>query len=181
MGLTQTLATSLSGLTATQTGLSIVAGNVANADTPGYVRKTLVQVPIGSGDAGIGVRVSAIQRTLDQYVQKQLRVENSGASYADLRAQFYSRLQSIYGDPGSASSLESVYNGFTNALQALSASPDDSAARSAKSQCHQRRHPGAARRGRVRHFRRGQQSQRGDVADRQAQPADRDFGRQQHR
>lgn len=131
MGLTQTLATSLSGLTATQTGLSIVAGNVANADTPGYVRKTLVQVPIGSGDAGIGVRVSAIQRTLDQYVQKQLRVENSGASYADLRAQFYSRLQSIYGDPGSASSLESVYNGFTNALQALSASPDDSAARSA--------------------------------------------------
>src|SRR6476646_73808 len=131
MGLTQTLATSLSGLTATQTGLSIVAGNVANADTPGYVRKTLVQVPIGSGDAGIGVRVSAIQRTLDQYVQKQLRVENSGASYADLRAHFYSRLQSIYGDPGSASSLESVYNGFTNALHALSASPDDSAARSA--------------------------------------------------
>ena len=121
MGLTQTLATSLSGLTATQTGLSIVAGNVANADTPGYVRKTLVQVPIGSGDAGIGVRVSAIQRTLDQYVQKQLRVENSGASYADLRAQFYSRLQSSYGDPGSASSLESVYNSFNNALQAMSA------------------------------------------------------------
>lgn len=131
MGLTQTLATSLSGLTATQNGLSIVAANVANANTPGYVRKVVSLSEIGSGDTGIGVRVSAIQRTLDQYVQKQLRVENSGASYADLRAQFYSRLQSVYGDPGSGSSLESVYNGFTSALQALSASPDDGAARSA--------------------------------------------------
>ena len=45
MGLTQALATSLSGLTATQTGLSIVAGNVANADTPGYVRKTSSRSP----------------------------------------------------------------------------------------------------------------------------------------
>ena len=40
-------------------------------------------------------------------------------------------MQSIYGDPGSDSSLETVYNSFTNALQALSTSPDDSAARSA--------------------------------------------------
>ncbi len=191
MGLTQTLATSLSGLTATQTGLSIVAGNVANADTPGYVRKTLVQIPIGSGDAGIGVRVSAIQRTLDQYVQKQLRVENSGASYADLRAQFYSRLQSVYGDPGSGSSLESVYNGFTNALQALSASPDDSAARSgvisAAQQLTQSLNAtsdgiqalrGAAEFGIADAVGKANEAM---SADRQAQPADRDFGRQQHR
>ena len=191
MGLTQTLATSLSGLTATQTGLSIVAGNVANADTPGYVRKTLVQVPIGSGDAGIGVRVSAIQRTLDQYVQKQLRVENSGASYADLRAQFYSRLQSVYGDPGSDSSLEIGLQRFHQCVAGAVGEPgrqrgaqrghQRGAAAGAKSQRHERRHPGAARRGRVRHFRRGRQGQRGDVPDRQAQPADRDFGRQQHR
>ena len=130
MGLTQTLATSLSGLTTAQTGLSIVAANVANANTPGYVRKSVSQVAIGGSDAGIGVRVSAVQRTLDQYVQKQLRVENSGASYADLRAQLYGQLQDIYGDPGSDSALETVYNNFTNALQALSTSPDDSAARS---------------------------------------------------
>ncbi|MBX6329863.1 MAG: flagellar hook-associated protein FlgK [Pseudolabrys sp.] len=130
MGLTQTLSTALSGLTATQTSLSIVAANVANADSPSYVRKAVVQVPIGGSDAGIGVRISAVQRTLDQYVQRQLRVENSGAAYADLRAQFYSRLQSIFGDPGSDGTLESVYNNFTNALQALSTSPDDATARS---------------------------------------------------
>ena len=40
MSLTQALSTALSGLTVTQTSMSLVAGNVANAQTPGYERKT---------------------------------------------------------------------------------------------------------------------------------------------
>src|SRR5262249_52766930 len=59
------------------------------------------------------------------------RTENAGASYADTRANLYSQLQDIFGQPGAATSLESVYNGFTSSLQALSTSPDDPGARSA--------------------------------------------------
>ena len=44
MSLTQALATAVSGLRANQAGLAIVAGNVANAETPGYTRKTPVQI-----------------------------------------------------------------------------------------------------------------------------------------
>src|SRR4051794_4694861 len=109
MSLTQALATAVSGMRATQTGLSIVAANVANAETPGYVRKTASQIATAAGAVGVGVRVAGINRELDQYVQRQLRVERSGVGYADLRADFYSRLQSIYGVPGAASSLESAY------------------------------------------------------------------------
>ena len=131
MGLTQALSTALSGLQVNQASLALVSANVANADTPGYTRKTVNQVAAAANGTNIGVRISDIQRQLDQYVQRQLRVEYSGANYADTRAQFYSRLQDIYGQPGSANALETVYNNFTNALQALSTSPDDSAARSA--------------------------------------------------
>lgn len=131
MSLSQALATAVSGLRASQSGLSIVAANVANAETPGYIRKIAVQVTSSAGGTGIGVRVAAIQRELDKYVQRQLRVETSGASYADLRAQFYQRLQTIYGAPGSDSSLENIFNNFTTALQALSTTPDDASARSA--------------------------------------------------
>jgi flagellar hook-associated protein 1 len=95
MSLNQALATAVSGLRVNQAGLSLVAANVANADTPGYVRKTPVQVAIAAGDLGVGVRVAAINRQLDQYIQRQLRVESSGASYAGLRAQFYDRLQNV--------------------------------------------------------------------------------------
>ena len=130
MNLTQALATSLSGLTATQTNLSIVAGNVANAQTPGYIAQSAVQVATASGDSGDSVRIASINRILDQFVQQQLRSESSGGAYADLKAGFYQQLQLIYGQPGSGTSLDSAFNGFTTAIQALSTSPSSSAAQS---------------------------------------------------
>jgi flagellar hook-associated protein 1 FlgK len=130
MSLTQALTSALSGLQVNQASISMVAANVANADTPGYTRKVVNQVPTG-GSSSIGVRVSDIQRQIDLYIQRQLRVENAGASYADTRARMYSQLQEIYGQPGSDTSLESVYNSFTSALQVLSTSPDDPGARTA--------------------------------------------------
>ena len=130
MGLTQALSSALSGLQANQASISMVAANVANADTPGYTRKIVNQVATGA-NTSIGVRVTDIQREIDLYVQRQLRTENAGASYADTRAQMYSQLQGIYGQPGSATSLESVYNSFTSSLQTLSTSPDDPGARTA--------------------------------------------------
>jgi flagellar hook-associated protein 1 FlgK len=129
MGLSQALAAAVSGLHANQAGLSIVAGNVANANTPGYVRKSINQVAVADSGTTIGVRIGDVQRHLDDFVQKQLRSENAGAAYADLRANFYDQLQQIYGQPGSDTSLDSTFNNFTSALQALSASPDDSSAR----------------------------------------------------
>ena len=130
MSLSQALATAIAGLKVNQSGLALVAANVANADTPGYVRKTANQVATGGNNSGIGVRITAIKRELDLYVQRQLRVENAGASYADTRAQLYQRLQQVYGTPGSDGALETVYNNFTSALQALAAGPNDPAARS---------------------------------------------------
>src|ERR1700690_1842786 len=128
MSLTQALATSLSGLNATQMSLSVVAGNVANAQTPGYVAQTAVQVSTASGDGGAGVNIASISRLLDQFIQKQLRSETSGGAYADLRANFYQQLQQIYGQPGSNTALDSAFNNFTSAVQALSTSPNSSAA-----------------------------------------------------
>lgn len=123
MGLTQALATSLSGLTATQASLGVVAGNVANAQTPGYIAQSVGQEATLSGDAGEGVRVTSINRVLDTFLQQQLRTESAGGAYADLRASFYQQLQQIYGQPGSDTSLDAVFNSFTSAVQSLSTSP----------------------------------------------------------
>jgi flagellar hook-associated protein 1 FlgK len=130
MSLTQALNTASSGLKVTQSAMALVASNVANAQTPGYVRKTVQVETIAANDVGNSVRIGAIQRELDTYLQKQLRVESAGGAYADLRASFYDRLQQIYGDPGSASALSSVFNSFTNSVQTLVTSPDSAAARS---------------------------------------------------
>lgn len=131
MSLSSALSAAIAGLKVNQAGLALVAANVANADTPGYVRKTVTQVAMAGNNTGISVFMSGVQRELDTYVQSQLRTENSGASYATTRSQVLNQLQDVYGTPGTDNTIETVYNNFTNALQALSTSPDDSAARSA--------------------------------------------------
>lgn len=128
MGLTQALTTSLSGLQATQAGLSVVAGNVANSQTLGYVARSLNQIEVPSGDGSSSVRVASINRLLDTFVQQQLWTESAGGGYANLNASFYQQLQQVYGQPGSSTTLDSVFNDFTNAVQALSTSPNSFAA-----------------------------------------------------
>lgn len=109
--------------------MALVASNVANAETPGYIRKTMDQVASSAGGAAVSVRISSVNRELDQYIQRQLRTETSGGAYADLRARFYQRLQQIYGNPGSATALETVFNNFTTSLQTLTTSPESPTAR----------------------------------------------------
>jgi flagellar hook-associated protein 1 FlgK len=131
MSLGQALGTAVSGLRVTQAGISLIASNVANSGTPGYVRKTMLPTSLTGGEFGSGVRAGDVNREIDAFVQRQLRLENAGGSYADLRAQFYQRLQQIYGAPGSDPALETSFNNFTNALQSLGSSPDSGPARSA--------------------------------------------------
>jgi flagellar hook-associated protein 1 FlgK len=129
MSLTQSLSTALAGLSVTQSGLGVVSANVANAQTPGYVARTLEQMSTITGDAGVGVRVASINRQLNEAVQQQLRVETSGGAYADLRSDMLQQLQQIYGQPGSDTSFDALYNNFTSSVQALTTSPDSFSAR----------------------------------------------------
>ncbi|MCE3256607.1 MAG: hypothetical protein K0Q64_690, partial [Nitrobacter vulgaris] len=130
MSLSSALSIAMSGLRANQAALSIVSGNVANANTPGYVAQTLVQDQIVTGSTGSGVRLIGVNRTLDAYVQSQLRTENAGSAYANQIAGVLGQLQNVYGTPGNDGTLEAAYNRFTSALQALSASSGNPAAQS---------------------------------------------------
>ena len=118
----------MAGLRANQAALSLVSSNVANAETPGYVRKTTNQIQTAVG-TGAGVETIGVNRVLDDYIQSQLRTETSGASYTRTRATFLNNLQSVYGDPDSAATIEAAFNSLTTALQSLSTSPDSQSAR----------------------------------------------------
>lgn len=124
MSLSQALSVALAGVNVTQQGLSVIAGNVANANTTGYVDETLSPVEVANGsDGGTSVDTSGINRNLNTLLQGQLWTETSGGSYADTASQLYQQLQQIYGTPGSSSSFDAIYNNFTSALQSLSTSP----------------------------------------------------------
>src|SRR3954452_5175909 len=131
MSLSSALSTAMAGLRANQAALGIVSSNVANAQTPGYVTQNVNQIEL-SGGAGNGasVRVTGVNRQLDQYIQAQLRTETSGGAYADQIANILSQLQNVYGTPGEDGTLENAYSNLTAAAQALSASSGSNAAQS---------------------------------------------------
>jgi flagellar hook-associated protein 1 FlgK len=124
MSLSQALSAALAGVNVTQQGLSVIAGNVANANTTGYVDESLATVELAGGpNGGTSVDTGGINRNLNTLLQSQLWTETSGGSYADTASQLYQQLQQIYGTPGSSSSFDAIYNNFTSALQTLSTSP----------------------------------------------------------
>jgi flagellar hook-associated protein 1 len=131
MSLSQALSAALDGLNATQSGMALIASNVANAGTPGYTEKTLSLAPVTAGGDGVGVDVTGVNRQLDQLLQSQFWTESSGGAYADLVNQIYQQLQTAYGSPSStgssssSSSLQSTYSNFTGALQNLQSNPSD--------------------------------------------------------
>lgn len=132
MSLSSALSTVMAGLSTNQAALSIVSSNVANAQTPGYVTRTLDQIEVAgsSSDTGASVRAIGVNRQINQYLQSQLRTETSGGAYADQMSNVLAQLQSLYGTPGGTGTLETAYNNFTSALQALSANSGASSARS---------------------------------------------------
>src|ERR1700759_3015356 len=139
MGLSSALANAMSGLapnraarrSANQAPLAITSGNIANAQTPGYVKQSANQIEVASGGAGSSVLVTGVNRQLDLYVQSQLWTETSGSGYADQMANILGQLQNVYGTPGGAGTLETTYSNFTTALQALSTSQGSQSAQTA--------------------------------------------------
>jgi flagellar hook-associated protein 1 FlgK len=122
MGLSSALATAMSGLRANQAALSITSSNIANAQTAGYVTESANQVALASGGYDTGVQTTGVNRELDTFVQNQLWTETGGSGYADQTSNILGQLQSVYGTPGGTGTLETAYDNFTTAIQALSTS-----------------------------------------------------------
>lgn len=135
--MTDLLGIGASGIAAYQTALGVVGDNVANADTPGYVRRTVVMKAAPAGGAGApqsrdsgggnGVTVADIGRASDALKAGAARDADSDLSRITTRADWLTRLQSALGT-GDAS-LTKLIGGFFDAAQGLSASPASTAAR----------------------------------------------------
>jgi flagellar hook-associated protein 1 FlgK len=127
MSLSNAISAALSGLRLTQAGVGLVADNIANAETPGHVRKSILQSS-SSSSAG-GVQLLGVAREMDIFVQRQLRAELAGAAYAGTVDDFYVRIAQIYGQPGGLNALDTLYNNFSNSLRSLVTSPESIAMR----------------------------------------------------
>ena len=120
-----------SALQAQQAGIDVTGQNIANVNTPGYVKRTAVLETQATlpGNEG-GVNVSEIQRAFNQFTYGQVLVQHGQQGAADERSSALGEAQAVV-TPQGGGSVSDAMNGFFSSLQTLTASPSDPSARSA--------------------------------------------------
>ncbi|MDG4648648.1 flagellar hook-associated protein FlgK [Roseibacterium sp. SDUM158017] len=127
MGITSAFSASQSGLAAVEKWAEITAGNIANADRAGFVRKSVTRGPSPGG----GVQVTAIRRETDAAVERLHRIELSRAGRQEAMASGLELYTSRLGEPGSPGSLLGRIDALQSAFTHLANGPDQLALQSA--------------------------------------------------
>lgn len=119
----------LSGLAAHEALLAATANNLANANTPGYVRRSLTVEPrqVSGRSAGLsignGVQIGTLQRQVDQYLERLVRGAAGQRASADIRNDFMSRAESFFSLEDGQRTIGTALNSFFAAVDDLAADP----------------------------------------------------------
>jgi len=123
--LTQLLNTARDSLSAQTYGLGVTGQNLANVNTPGYVRREALLETRALGTQTTGsVVANGIRRVTDEFLERRQFEStglNSAASEHDSRLESLEALFNDVSGTGLGNSLDNLYNSFTQ----LSANPAD--------------------------------------------------------
>jgi flagellar hook-associated protein 1 FlgK len=121
-------------LRAMQIGLQVVGNNIANANTPGYIRQEAIYTPApvqrqGRLILGLGVEVDSIVQQLDRFVQERLVGARSDRSAAEAQEQTYRDLEVLLNELSADVDLSAGLTGFFNAIDEVLKDPGNAASR----------------------------------------------------
>lgn len=119
-------------LLANQVALQTAGNNIANVNTPGYSRQSVVLQNVagqssGSGYVGNGVAVQTIQRNHSEFLTRQAALSSSVSAADSTRLTQLSQLESIFqgGSTGIGAGVSNMLNSFSDVAMA----PTDLSAR----------------------------------------------------
>ena len=125
---------SANSLRLNQLGLQVVGNNIANANTPGYIRQELLQATaVGNrfGDAivGNGARAVGVVQKLDNFVIERMRDTASKLAYNQQLGAANGELETIINELGD-NDLSTLMSSFSNALNDLANQPGNASLKS---------------------------------------------------
>lgn len=130
MSISSVLLSGLSGLRASQTGIGVVSQNIANANTPGYVRTEVTLSALTHLGAGAGVQVASIQRAADRFLATASYIAEGSKGSSAVRADILARAQSSFGNPASSTSMFAALDDFWSAMTEIGVDPSSALRRS---------------------------------------------------
>ncbi len=115
-------------LRATEIGIQVVGQNIANVNTPGYIREEVNYVPAtvqrqGGLLLGLGVNVDSIVQKVDKFVETRLRSATSDRVSSGVQQETYSQLEGLIGEL-SDTDLSTSLNDFFGAINEVLNQPD---------------------------------------------------------
>ncbi len=122
MNMSTALNNALGGLTAASRGAAVVSGNIANALTPGYARRTLELTT--SPVSGNGVQTVGVVRHHDPVITVNRRVTDADLARQTAISDFHARLEAYVGKPDNMSSLTARLATFDGSLITAASLPD---------------------------------------------------------
>lgn len=120
MSLTSSLSSALVGLDLTSRRADLVARNVANADAPGYARRSLE----GSGPAGLPGSQVSVGRPVDPRLVQLRRESQSHEAGATVLQAFHAELDRTLGDPDQPGSLQDTIARLDASFVSAAANPN---------------------------------------------------------
>jgi flagellar hook-associated protein 1 len=117
------LSSALSGLSAAQQQLTVIAGNVSNASTTGYTRKILPQEAQTIDGITVGVTTDPITRNVDLDLEKEFWTQQSSVSALNTQATYLNQIQQFNGPPNSQSTIAAKISALKDAFASLSDDP----------------------------------------------------------
>ncbi len=116
-----------------QTALQTTAHNIANKSTEGYSRQRVDMVTnesVGEGRLriGMGARASQVNRTNNEYLEKQLEHEGNQLGYQTSKSEMLGRVEQVYNEQVNKGLNHSLGN-FFNSFRELSNNPESLATR----------------------------------------------------
>jgi flagellar hook-associated protein 1 FlgK len=125
---------SAAALRVAEIGMQIVGNNVANVNTPGYIRQELLQqtaigLKIGNLTLGYGVRATGVVGKVDNYLTEQMRNALSELSRTQALTDTYTEYESIFQEL-SSEDISTAMSDFTNAFSDLANQPGSDSLRS---------------------------------------------------
>jgi flagellar hook-associated protein 1 FlgK len=122
-------------LRAMQIGLHVVGNNIANANTPGFIREEVVYTtaPVmrkGNLILGLGVEIAGIVQKVDHFIQDRLIGARGDRAGADAQAQAYRDIESVLDAlNGANKNLGASLTSFFNAIHEVTKEPGNLVAR----------------------------------------------------
>ena len=127
MSLTLAIQSAVSGLQSTQRALQVTSENIANVNTDGYSRKDVSFSQTTLAGVGVGVQISAITRSVDEFLLRQIRETQTITNNYEVRDKFMSEIQALFGTPSDDNSVATSLVGLKNAFEALALTPENQA------------------------------------------------------